>query len=32
MDGYFAGRGESVPADPSWRRIAQIVTAALVYE
>ena len=32
MDGYFAGRGESVPADPSWRLIAQIVTAALVYE
>jgi hypothetical protein len=31
-DGFFAARGEIVPADPSWTLIAQMLLAARVYE
>jgi hypothetical protein len=32
MDGFYAGRGEPVPAAPSWQSIAQMLLAARVYE
>ena len=32
MDGYFRNRDEDVPATPSWRLFAQIITAALTYD
>jgi hypothetical protein len=32
MDGYFINRGEQVPAQPSWRTLAQMLSAATVYE
>ncbi|MGH3312415.1 MAG: DUF7660 family protein [Streptomyces sp.] len=32
MHGFFANRGEQVPADPEWSTIAMIFTAAFVYE
>ena len=32
LDGYFRNRREPVPTEPSWTLIAQIVSAALVYE
>jgi hypothetical protein len=32
MDGYFVQRGLSVPGEPSWRLIAQMLLAARVYE
>ena len=32
MDGYFRNRGEEVPAEPSWRLIADMLYAAHIYE
>ncbi len=32
MDGWFANRGEEMPPEPTWRLIAYIFTASLVYE
>ena len=32
MDGYYANRGEEVPATASWALIAHIFAASLVYE
>ncbi|WP_425474396.1 DUF7660 family protein [Saccharopolyspora hirsuta] len=32
MDGYFAQRGESAPAEPTWSLVATIFRAALVCE
>ncbi len=32
MDGYFQGRREPVPQQPTWNTLAQIVLAAKVYE
>jgi hypothetical protein len=32
MDGFFVNRNEPVPESPSWRLIAQVLTAAKMYE
>jgi hypothetical protein len=32
MDGYYLGRGEPVPEQPSWRTLADILMAATMYE
>lgn len=32
MDGYFKGRGEPMPEDPTWRLLAQMLLAATIYE
>jgi hypothetical protein len=32
MEGYYKGRGEAVPKQPTWKTIAQILLAARVYE
>ncbi|MGI8554126.1 MAG: DUF7660 family protein [Dehalococcoidia bacterium] len=32
MDGYFRNRGEAVPERPSWQLLAQMLSAARVYE
>lgn len=32
MDGFFLNRGESVPSEPSWQLVAQMLLAARVYE
>ncbi|WP_342373746.1 hypothetical protein NVS55_20085 [Myxococcus stipitatus] len=32
MDGYYGNRGEVVPPQPEWRTLAEILTAARVYE
>jgi hypothetical protein len=32
MDGWFRNRGEPIPASPDWRLIAQMLSAATVYE
>lgn len=32
MDGYFLNRGDPTPSEPSWRLLAQIFAAGLVYE
>jgi hypothetical protein len=32
MDGYFQNLGETVPAQPSWKTLGQILLAAKVYE
>ena len=32
MDGYYAGRGQPVPKQPSWRVLADILIAAAMYE
>lgn len=32
MDGYYQTRGESVPSQPDWRTLAEILAAARVYE
>jgi hypothetical protein len=32
MDGYFRNVGEPVPDQPTWKTLAQMLSAALVYE
>jgi hypothetical protein len=32
LEGWFMHRGESVPPEPSWRLIAELLDAAVVYE
>ncbi|PJI95197.1 hypothetical protein CLV34_0070 [Luteimicrobium subarcticum] len=32
MDGYFSGRHEPVPSQPTWQLIADMLLAARVYE
>lgn len=32
MDGYFRNRGEEPPESASWRLLAMVVSAGLVYE
>lgn len=32
MDGYFLSRGETVPREPTWQLMAQMLLAARVYE
>jgi hypothetical protein len=32
MDGYYRNRGESVPDQPRWQTVGQILLAARVYE
>ncbi len=32
MDGHFQNRGETVPEQPSWNLIGQILYAAKIYE
>ena len=32
LDGYFANRGEPVPAQPDWRLLARLLVAATGYE
>jgi hypothetical protein len=32
MDGYYANKGRSTPETPSWTLIAEILSAAKVYE
>lgn len=32
LEGRFMHRGESVPPEPSWRLIAELLDAAVVYE
>jgi len=32
MDGYFANRGEEIPATASWELVAHIFAASLIYE
>ena len=32
MDGYYAANGGSVPDQPTWKTLAEIVAAARVYE
>jgi hypothetical protein len=31
-EGYFINRGETPPADPTWRLLGQILCAAAKYE
>ena len=32
MDGYYQNKGESVPSQPSWKIIGEILKAATIYE
>jgi len=32
MDGYFMGRGEAPPAEPTWELFGQMLLAARTYE
>jgi hypothetical protein len=32
MEGYYRDRGESVPAQPGWQTLGQILLAARIYE
>lgn len=32
MDGYYQNRGESIPEQPTWKMLGQILLAARVYE
>jgi hypothetical protein len=32
MNGYFKGRGEAVPEQPTWKTLGQILLSASVYE
>ncbi|TAK14744.1 MAG: hypothetical protein EPO32_00685 [Anaerolineae bacterium] len=32
LDGYFSNRGETVPDEPSWSLMAQMLLAARIYE
>lgn len=32
MAGYYRGRGEHVPAQPSWKTLGHILLAARIYE
>jgi hypothetical protein len=32
MEGYFKGKGEPVPEQPTWSTFAQVLLAARVYE
>lgn len=32
MDGYYKSKGESVPDQPTWKTLGQIMLAATVYE
>jgi hypothetical protein len=32
LDGYYEGRGESVPEQPGWKTLGEILLAAKVYE
>ncbi len=32
MDGYYQNKGESMPSQPSWKTIGEILKAATMYE
>ena len=32
MDGYYQNKGESMPNQPSWKTIGEILKAATIYE
>ena len=32
MDGYFSGKGEEPPREPTWRLVGQVLLAAKYYE
>lgn len=32
MDGYYRNRGESIPAQPTWKHVGEILLAASIYE
>jgi hypothetical protein len=32
IDGYFQNRGETMPEQPTWKMLAQVLLAARVYE
>jgi hypothetical protein len=32
MDGWFANQGKPEPAQPTWRLVAEMLTAASIYE
>lgn len=32
MEGYYANHGEGIPAQPTWRTVADILVAAALYE
>lgn len=32
MEGYYKNRGERVPSTPDWKFVAELLTAASVYE
>lgn len=32
MDGYYRNRGESIPEQPTWKHVGEILLAARIYE
>jgi hypothetical protein len=32
MDGYYGNRGETVPQQPTWKQVGEILLAASLYE